>query len=358
MPSPPFRRAWRRHVEAELLDRGLLRVELADYLALVHDEDAVGKAHDLLQLQGDEQDGLAGVALRHELAVDVLNGADVKSARGLDRYDQRLVTVELTGDNGLLLVAAGHAARNGDRPLAGADVELVDEPLGIAADAGAVYEARVLELLFIEALEHHVLLKREVQNEAVLVPVLGDVAHVLAAGLYGGVGDVLSAEPYLAGLRLFQAGYAVDQLRLAVAVDACDTDYLARVDLEADAAHRVLLVYAGTDAQVLDLKHGLPRPGLLLLYLKLDRAADHHVGELLLIRVRGVDGAYALALAQDGDPVGDFHYLVELVGDEEDALALLGEAAHGVHELFYLLRREDCGRLVEDEYLVVAVEHL
>ncbi len=39
-------------------------------------------------------------------------------------------------------------------------------------------------------------------------------------------------------------------------------------------------------------------------------------------------------------------------------LPSLGEAAHGVHELLYLLRREHCGRLVEDQYLVVAVEHL
>ena len=39
------------HVEAQLLHGGGLGVELADDLALVHDEDAVGQVHDLVQLQ-------------------------------------------------------------------------------------------------------------------------------------------------------------------------------------------------------------------------------------------------------------------------------------------------------------------
>ena len=46
------------------------------------------------------------------------------------------------------------------------------------------------------------------------------------------------------------------------------------------------------------------------------------------------------------------------MGDEEDALALLGEGLHRRHKLVDLLRSEDGGRLVEDEDLVVAVEHL
>ena len=46
------------------------------------------------------------------------------------------------------------------------------------------------------------------------------------------------------------------------------------------------------------------------------------------------------------------------MGDEEDALALLGETAHRVHELLDLLRRQDRRGLVEDEDVVVAVEHL
>ena len=43
--------------------------------------------------------------------------------------------------------------------------------------------------------------------------------------------------------------------------------------------------------------------------------------------------------------------------DEEDGLALFCEAAHDLHELVDLLGGQNGGGLVEDEDLVVAVEH-
>ena len=108
-----------------LLHGGLFRVQLADYLALVHDEYAVRKAHDLVELQAHEQYRLAGVPLGHELAMYVFDGADVQAARRLDGHDQGLFAVELTGDDRLLLVAAGHAARRRHGALAGAHVEFL-----------------------------------------------------------------------------------------------------------------------------------------------------------------------------------------------------------------------------------------
>src|SRR5205823_12326629 len=76
------------HLEPDLLFRHLARV-LADDLALVDDEDAVGERQDLLELERDEQDRAALVALRHQPAVKVLDGADVEAARGL-RGDEHL----------------------------------------------------------------------------------------------------------------------------------------------------------------------------------------------------------------------------------------------------------------------------
>ncbi len=82
----------------------------------------------------------------------------------------------------------------GDGALTAADVELLNEPVGIFAHGVAADEAAVLELRLLVTLEHHVLLEREVEHEAVLVPVLGDVAHILAAAGDGGMRDVLAAE--------------------------------------------------------------------------------------------------------------------------------------------------------------------
>ena len=65
-----------------------------------------------------------------------------------------------------------------------------------------------------------------------------------------------------------------------------------------------------------------------------------------------------LALPEHGDPVGDLEHLVQLVGDEDDRLPLRLEGADDREELLRLLRRQDRGRLVEDEDLGAAVERL
>src|SRR3954447_18120189 len=78
--SPPSCRllaaAAARHGEPELR-LGRARGELADDLALVDHEDAVGERQDLLQLERDELDAAPGVALLDEAAVDELDRADV-----------------------------------------------------------------------------------------------------------------------------------------------------------------------------------------------------------------------------------------------------------------------------------------
>ena len=131
-----------------------------------------------------------------------------------------------------------------------------------------------------------------------------------------------------------------------------------RADLQRHIADGVVFVDLGGHGQVLDVQHGLARRARLLVHLEADLAAHHHGGQLLCRRVAGVDGADILALAEHGAPVGDGHDLRELVGDEEDGLALGRKVFHDLHQLVDLLRGEDGGRLVEDEDLVVAVEHL
>ena len=96
----------------------------------------------------------------------------------------------------------------------------------------------------------------------------------------------------------------------------------------------------------------------LLLHMEIDIAAHHHGGQLLHGGVLRLHGAHILALAQHGAAVGHGHDLVELVGDEQDGLALRRQIAHDLHQLVDLLGRQHSGRLVEDEDLVFAVQHL
>ena len=98
------------HRDAELL-LGRRRRELTDDLALVHDEDPVGEREDLLELERDEQDAASLVALLDHAAMHELDRADVEPPRRL-RGDQDLgVAVDLAGEDDLLLVPAGEAAR-------------------------------------------------------------------------------------------------------------------------------------------------------------------------------------------------------------------------------------------------------
>ena len=191
-----------------------------------------------------------------------------------------------------------------------------------------------------------------------LVAVLGDVAHAHETALADGcVGDVLALECDLAAHGRLQSGQGINKFRLAVAVDTGDADDLARADAERHVLDGIVLVNLGGDRQMLDRQNLAARLKRALFDMEIDVSADHHSGQFLRRGMRSFDRADALALAQNGDAVGDLHDLVQLVGDKEDALALGREVFHDLHEFLDFLRRQNGRRLVEDQDLVVAVEH-
>ena len=103
------------HIQTELFTGGLRRIEFADDLTFVHNKDAVRNAQNFFEFEGDQKDGLACISLGDQLSVDVFDSAYVKSAGGLDGDQEFRVFLQLTGDDGLLLVAAGHGADDRDR---------------------------------------------------------------------------------------------------------------------------------------------------------------------------------------------------------------------------------------------------
>ena len=85
--------------------------------------------------------------------------------------------------------------------------------------------------------------------------------------------------------------------------------------------------------------------------------SHHHFGKGFLAGGLYIHGADATALAQNRAAIGNLLDFVELVGDEDQALALGGEAFHDLHQFADFLRREHSGGLVEDEDFIVAIEH-
>ena len=119
-----------------------------------------------------------------------------------------------------------------------------------------------------------------------------------------------------------EPGEGLDELVLAVAGDAGDAEDLARPDLEADVlttSRPRSFVHARRPATV---EHHVGRMALAAVDHQLDIATDHQLGEVVLVRLRGQPLTDHLAAPDDGDPVGDLQHLVQLVADEDDAVAL------------------------------------
>ena len=103
-PPPPLAAAG--HRDAELL-LGRARRELADDLALVDDEDAVGERQDLLQLERDEQDALPSSRSSTSRRWTNSIAPTSRPRVGCAAISTRRVAVDLAREHDLLLVAAG-----------------------------------------------------------------------------------------------------------------------------------------------------------------------------------------------------------------------------------------------------------
>ena len=154
-----------------------------------------------------------------------------------------------------------------------------------------------------------------------------------------------------------QPGQRLGQLALTVARDTCDAHNLPSSHIDGKIVHSpptpVALHVKAFDGQ----PHSTLLGGFLV-GRQLDRSAHHHPGQLLLggrLRLGLTDHP---AIAQHGDPIGEGQYLVELVGDEDQAPIVVGHPAQNDEELLDLLRGQDGGRLVKDQETALTVEGL
>ena len=92
--------------------------------------------------------------------------------------------------------------------------------------------------------------------------------------------------------------------------------------------------------------------------VELDLFADHHFGQGGFGRVLGIDGRDVFAAAQDRNAVGNGENFVELMGDDDDCLAVCAHVLNDGEELFDLLQGQNGGRFVKDEDVRTAVQYL
>ena len=86
--------------------------------------------------------------------------------------------------------------------------------------------------------------------------------------------------------------------------------------------------------------------------------AHHHIRQGLLVGVLGGHVTDIFALAEHRHPVGDIQHLMELVGDDDEGLTVRLHVPHDLEQLVRLLRRQDGGRLVQDQNIRAPEQYL
>ena len=215
-----------------------------------------------------------------------------------------------------------------------------------------------MEFRLPEALEHHIVLQRVVQNQTVLVPVLGDVGQAQAVALPdGGMGDILAVQIDFTGGHFFQPCQSIYKLRLAVAFDTGQADNFTLTNLQAGIFYRIVAMHPGGNRHVLYPQDDLTGGLFLFVGNQLHIPAHHQAGHLLYRSIGHLYGAHVFALTQDGAAIGHGLDFRQLVGDEEDGLPLFLKRAHDFHQLVNLLGGEDGGGLIENQDFIVPVQH-
>ena len=85
---------------------------------------------------------------------------------------------------------------------------------------------------------------------------------------------------------------------------------------------------------------------------------NHPLGQSLLIGFGGVDGGDVFTLAQNGNTVRNIHNLVELMGDNNDGVALFLHTAQDGKQLFDFLNGKNSSRFVQNNDLGAIIQHL
>ena len=377
-----------RHHQAELLLGRLCRMHDAHHPAMAEHHDLIAQREHDVQILADEQHARPRLLLTVEDVVNEVGRIDVQPAHGIRRDEHVGLRENLAPQKHFLHVAARKPSyrrlggRRGDVQLLNDALRLgarrlaVDEhPVAVKKTADFVERAAATRLeglipllhsarhksraVACVILEHHIVRDGHRGRKPHAEAVLRDKAHGDALGadrLGRQTHDALALVEDPARLHLSQPRDRLAQFALSAARNAGDAQDLAAADEEAQifdgaAAHIVL------DTQVADLEERTVKVRLGALDGKLNLLPDHHLGERRLRRLRRIDAAHGLALAKDGDAVGDRHDLVQLMGDDDDRLAVLFHGAHDGKELLRLLRRQNRRRLVQNENICAAVEH-
>src|SRR5512136_429229 len=95
------------HQQPQLLTCGCAGLQRVENVAFVHDGNAIGQAHNLVEFRADQQHGGAAIARLDNAAMNELDAADIQTASGLIDNQQLDRTSQFARHDDFLLIAAG-----------------------------------------------------------------------------------------------------------------------------------------------------------------------------------------------------------------------------------------------------------
>ncbi|MPM03026.1 hypothetical protein SDC9_49285 [bioreactor metagenome] len=207
-----------------------------------------------------------------------------------------------------------------------------------------------------EKLEHRqgdVVRQAHLQHQTLLLPVFrnqGDaLMHTLSRTFRH---KSLALEIHGTFTGLVNAENGTDDLTAAGAHQAEQSQDLPFMQGEGD-------VLEGTElAQLLDLEYLLAENRGVLGIELVDRAADHHIDDLVLGTLLDLSFADILSVTEDGVIVTDGKNFIKFMGDEQNCFPALLEGADNAEEIFNLTSCEGAGRLIHDDQFGIEGERL
>ena len=231
----------------------------------------------------------------------------------------------------LLLVAAGERARRASAGLPPRTSNSCDQPSRALDEHGSGRASRSASRRLAVVVQRDVLGEREVEHEAAALAVLRDVAEPGLEVISARSRCVTSSPPTTTrpASGRAQAGERLDQLGLAVAVDAGDADDLAARARRSETPRTFSRPRSSRTCRSSTSRSGSPASAGP--FSTRSSTSRPTISRARPSSVAPCGGSVSIDLAapEHGDPVGDLEHLVQLVADEDDRHALARAALAG-----------------------------
>jgi hypothetical protein len=331
------------HQAADLLFRDVGAGELTHDMPAREDEYAVAQSFELESVGRHDDDRGALIRDVAENPVDLHARANVDAGGRFFGEDQRGLGKERSGEHDLLLVAAR------ERADIGIDTSALDgqiRPLrlygGIFLTSAHETESRQQR----KSGERRILPHRQTHEQSFLLPIGREVANPCLSGAVGAAKSHSLLEKRHSSFGGDKASQSPQELALAVARDARDSD-----DLAAEGGHRDVV-------EILARKPGHRQANRVRLRRRplrrkgVAKGAPYDEAEDLVVRDL-VDPRCALDLAipHHRDPISDLTNLLQAVRNINDGRASGRRRPDFLEKDFHKIRRERRGGLVEDQDL-------